>query len=206
MPHRHGEIQSSHLESHSRGLALPQRDVSLDEAPNAQCGTKTEERNKLGLSSRSTFTCPATNAVEAFNIGSMRDSRVMQQDSYIMRTLSVLAMIFLPISTVSTIFGTQFFSTTITPDPSSDNGGVTSSFYVNSRFWLLWIIALPMTLGLLLVWRVWIRRSRMKVKRANKRLVDVETADIGVTNRETSGCHRLCHPRERSHGGSISPR
>jgi hypothetical protein len=59
-------------------------------------------------------------------------------------------------------------------------------------------------MGLLLGWRVWIRRSRRKAKRANKRIVDVETADIGVMNRETSGCHRPCHPRERSHGGSIS--
>ncbi|KIX00001.1 uncharacterized protein Z518_10928 [Rhinocladiella mackenziei CBS 650.93] len=116
----------------------------------------------------------------AFNIGSMRDSRIMQQDSYFMRTLSVLAMIFLPISTVSTVFGTQFFSTDSCLDPSTDHDEVTSSFHVNQRFWLLWVIALPMTFGLLLGWRLWIRRSRKKVNMAAGMHSDEEAINAGV--------------------------
>ncbi|KAF4637688.1 hypothetical protein G7Y89_g403 [Cudoniella acicularis] len=112
----------------------------------------------------------------AFNIGTMHDSRVMRQDSYIMKTLSILAMVFLPISTVSSIFGTQFFSTTTSPDPTSSTGAVTSSFVVNNNIWLLWTISIPVTVALLVGWGVWIDRSQLKAKRLTYWIKDVEKA------------------------------
>jgi Mg2+ and Co2+ transporter CorA len=82
----------------------------------------------------------------------MVDSKVMREDSHVMKTLSVLAMIFLPFSVVTSIFGTQFFSNI----PSTDGGGQYSTS-VSSNFWILWAIAVPFTLVLVTGWRVWIR-------------------------------------------------
>jgi len=93
-----------------------------------------------------------------------------------MRTLSTLAMIFLPISTVSSIFGTQFFTTTTSRDPTSDSGTVTSAFVVSQKFWLLWTISIPITVVLLAGWGIWIRRSQVKAKIPNRCMKDVEKA------------------------------
>src|SRR2546423_12254327 len=90
-----------------------------------------------GWSFQSIIFCPYSENFRAFNIGTMRDSRVMRQDSYVIRTLSILAMIFLPISTVSSIFGTQFFTTTTSPDSTSSSCVLNSSFVVSKKFWLL---------------------------------------------------------------------
>ncbi|KAF8851593.1 hypothetical protein BDZ45DRAFT_695785 [Acephala macrosclerotiorum] len=112
----------------------------------------------------------------AFNIGTMHDSRVMRQDSYVMKTLSILAMVFLPISTVSSIFGTQFFATTTSPDPTSSTGAVTTSFVVNKKIWWLWTISIPVTIVMLIGWGVWIKRSQVKAKRLTYWMKDVEKA------------------------------
>jgi hypothetical protein len=88
------------------------------------------------------------------------DSKVIREDSYIMKTLAVVALIFLPISTVSSIFGTQFFSTITVADPSPD-GPIKSSTYVSSQFWVFWMVAIPLTLAILSGWSLWIRRSKV---------------------------------------------
>lgn len=98
----------------------------------------------------------------------------MRQDSYVMKTLAVLAIIFLPISTVCSIFGTQFFTTTTSSDPTS--GDVTTLFVVNKKFWLLWVISIPVTVTLLGCWIVWIRWSQLKVKLPTSWVKDVEKA------------------------------
>jgi len=110
---------------------------------------------------------------QAFNIGSMRDSKVMREDSYIMKTLAVVAMIFLPISTVSSIFGTQFFNTVTAADPSPD-GPIKSSTYISSQFWIFWTVAIPMTLMILSGWSLWIRRFQPKAQRVRRWVADVE--------------------------------
>ncbi|KAJ6444935.1 para-nitrobenzyl esterase [Purpureocillium lavendulum] len=97
----------------------------------------------------------------AFNIRTMRDSMVMREDSYVMKSLAVLGMVFLPISTVSSIFGTQFFGTASGADASSEGSSSSSkpSTFVTEQFWIFWSIVLPIMIGLLLGWALWIKRS-----------------------------------------------
>jgi hypothetical protein len=76
-----------------------------------------------------------------------------------MRILSILAMIFLPISTVSSVFGTQFF-TSVLPEPSGTGQGDISEarFIMDPNFFLLPAIALPLTtfsVGCWLLWEHW---------------------------------------------------
>lgn len=106
----------------------------------------------------------------------MHDSRVTRQDSYVMKTLSILAMVFLPISTVSSIFGTQFFTTSTSPDPTSSTSAVITSFVINKKIWWLWAISIPVTIVMLVGWGVWIKRSQLKVKRLTYWMKDVEKA------------------------------
>ena len=78
----------------------------------------------------------------------------MRSDSYSVKTLSVLAMVFLPISTVSSIFGTEFFSTAAVGE--APPAGYTT--HVSSRFWVFWAVAVPVTLACLAGWGLWMKR------------------------------------------------
>lgn len=92
----------------------------------------------------------------------------MRSDSYSIKTLSVLAMIFLPISTVSSIFGTEFFSTEAIDD--SDPGSpATYTTYVSSRFWVFWVVAVPVTLFCLLGWGLWMKLFHPKARKVRRR-------------------------------------
>lgn len=100
----------------------------------------------------------------------------MKEDSYVMKTLSILAMVFLPISTVSSVFGTQFFTQTTLPDATSSSG-VGLSLVVSRKFWWLWAISIPLTLTLLVGWGFWIRRSQLKGKGPTNWMEDIERAN-----------------------------
>jgi Mg2+ and Co2+ transporter CorA len=80
-----------------------------------------------------------------------------------MRILSLLGIIFVPISTVSTIFSTPFF----TSSPSQDEHVV-----VNPEIWWLCVVALLLTLAIFAIWIAWDRRER-HVKAMRKLLVKV---------------------------------
>ncbi|KAI1773001.1 hypothetical protein F4818DRAFT_424582 [Hypoxylon cercidicola] len=94
----------------------------------------------------------------AFNIGTLRDSQVMREDSYVMKTLALVALIFVPVGTIATIFGSQFFGTGEVDLP---DGSVQRSTYVTSQFWILWAVAIPATMLLLLGWAHWIKNTKL---------------------------------------------
>ncbi|KAK4234186.1 hypothetical protein C8A03DRAFT_47425 [Achaetomium macrosporum] len=77
----------------------------------------------------------------AFHINTAHDSRVNLANSRSVRLISIVGLVFLPFSTITSIFGTQFFS-------SGDE-----HMNVNPDFWLLWLVAVPVTLLILGVWR-----------------------------------------------------
>lgn len=68
----------------------------------------------------------------------MRNSRITQRDSYSLKALSLVATVFLPISTVATVFSTPFFEASgpsTSPQASAVQGGGT--LLVHGKFWLL---------------------------------------------------------------------
>ncbi|KAH8881790.1 hypothetical protein GQ53DRAFT_667085, partial [Thozetella sp. PMI_491] len=79
----------------------------------------------------------------AFHIGAVHDSRIGLRDSRSMRIISIVGTIFIPFSAISSVFGTQFFTS------------VGPYMYVNPEFWILWAIAMPITLTVLIIWLVW---------------------------------------------------
>jgi Mg2+ and Co2+ transporter CorA len=71
---------------------------------------------------------------------------VTQQDSKSMKTIAFLTLIFLPASTVASIFGSQFFNLSV------DQDGV-PHFIFSHWFWIMWVIVLPITAILVAIWR-----------------------------------------------------
>jgi len=82
----------------------------------------------------------------SFNLVTQLDSRAIQRDSKSMKTIAFMTMFFLPVSTVATIFGAQFFTV---------GSEAPSHLQISPDFWILWAIAAPFTLVVVIVWRLW---------------------------------------------------
>jgi Mg2+ and Co2+ transporter CorA len=82
----------------------------------------------------------------SFNIVTQGDSRLMQSESQSMKTIAVMTLVFMPLSTVASVFGSEFMY-------SKDEPG--HHLTVSQDFWLLWLIAVPLTIIVVVVWRVW---------------------------------------------------
>lgn len=83
--------------------------------------------------------------LQAFNAVNQRDSQAMRVDSQAMKAVAIMTMLFLPVTAVSGIYGSAFF----TFDPGSQ-GVVTAN-----GFGTFWIITLPLTLAIFVVYGVW---------------------------------------------------
>jgi Mg2+ and Co2+ transporter CorA len=82
----------------------------------------------------------------SFNIVTQGDSRLMQSESQSMKTIAVMTLIFMPLSTVASVFGTEFMR--VEDEPGH-------RILVSQDFWLLWAIAAPLTIVVIVLWRVW---------------------------------------------------
>lgn len=82
----------------------------------------------------------------SFHLVTVADSRIMHSESASMKSIAVTTLIFLPLSTIASIFGTQFMKL---------DENAPFHVRVSPDFWLLWVVALPLTAVVLLVWRVW---------------------------------------------------
>lgn len=89
----------------------------------------------------------------SFNMVAQRDSRIMLSESQSMKTIAVTTLIFLPLSTVAGVFGTEFINI---------GDGPGNHITVSQDFWLLWVIAAPLTIVVFLVWRVWYRNAKRR--------------------------------------------
>jgi Mg2+ and Co2+ transporter CorA len=82
----------------------------------------------------------------SFNIVTQGDSRLMQSESQSMKTIAIMTLFFMPVSTVASIFGTEFIHI---------EDGPGNRIEISRDFWLLWLIAVPLTIVVLVIWRVW---------------------------------------------------
>ncbi|KAF3036729.1 hypothetical protein E8E12_007981 [Didymella heteroderae] len=91
----------------------------------------------------------------SFHLVTVGDSRIMMSENQSMKTIAVMTLIFMPLGTVAGIFGTQFMK--LDEDEPWH-------IRVSQDFWLLWVIAVPLTLIVLFIWRVWyyVVRGRLR--------------------------------------------
>ncbi|KAF8850097.1 hypothetical protein BDZ45DRAFT_603309 [Acephala macrosclerotiorum] len=90
-----------------------------------------------------------------------------KQDSSAMKTIAILGIVFLPGTFLASIFSTTFFDFQNAPNLSS---------VVSPRFWIYWVVAVPITLIIVSMWYIWER------KRA--RMFELEEAQLGGNSDE----------------------
>lgn len=74
---------------------------------------------------------------------------IAQKDSGVMRSLGILTMTFLPATFITAFFSTTFFQ-------FNDNG-----WKASDKIWVYWVVTIPSTLLVLLIWRRWSRVSSL---------------------------------------------
>ncbi|KAL4908528.1 hypothetical protein BDW74DRAFT_175210 [Aspergillus multicolor] len=94
----------------------------------------------------------------SFHLVTQEGNEFLQADSSTMATIAFVTLVFLPITTVSTIFGSQFFNT------APDN----ASIEVSKDFWIFWVVSIPLTLLVLLGWTLWQRKGAVNTHNAWK--------------------------------------
>ncbi|KAF9701755.1 hypothetical protein EKO04_000282 [Ascochyta lentis] len=87
----------------------------------------------------------------SFHLVTQGDSRTMQSENQSMKTIAVMTLIFMPLGTIAGIFGTQFMRL---------DENAPFHMHVSQDFWLLWIIAVPLTVIVTVIWRVWYYDAR----------------------------------------------
>ena len=96
----------------------------------------------------------------AFNLVSQFDSRTSvrianatQSDSAAMRTIAYVTLIFFPATFASALFSTSFFNF----DAS------TGVWAVSGKFWIYWMVSIPLTALCILSWCYWRTLSRLPI-------------------------------------------
>ncbi|GFG18681.1 hypothetical protein IFM5058_09251 [Aspergillus udagawae] len=87
----------------------------------------------LLLRSKALYERLKTETTVAFN-------RITQRDSSVMKSISILTMVFLPATFMSTIFSTPFFQ--------DDDG----QWKVSDDFWIYWAATIPLTFVIFVIW------------------------------------------------------
>ncbi|KAB8360875.1 hypothetical protein FH972_024609 [Carpinus fangiana] len=85
-------------------------------------------------------------------------ARSTKQDSISVSTFTFITAFFLPGSFIATIFSMTMFDWHL--DASS--AGTSSASYVSNRFWIYWVIVVPLTIATLLGWYIWYRFAKAK--------------------------------------------
>ncbi|KAK4179781.1 hypothetical protein QBC36DRAFT_61163 [Triangularia setosa] len=104
-----------------------------------------------------------------------------KRDSSSMKTLSLLGAIFLPATYLASVFSMTFFDFNDNNNYSRSNGPVSGSTstgtgeerenqVVSPDLWIYFVITVPLTLLIVLIWRIWDKRRDRKY--------EVEDADI----------------------------
>ena len=127
----------------------------------------------------------------SFHLVTQGDSRLMQSENKSMKTIAVVTLIFMPLSTTAGIFGSQFMKL---------DEDAPFHIRVSQDFWLLWIIAVPLTAIVLLVWRVWYIEARDRLvdelppqKDGERRWLGWKTAILRRKKRKNDVMHRTDH-------------
>ncbi|KAK6193979.1 hypothetical protein LQW54_011908 [Pestalotiopsis sp. IQ-011] len=88
---------------------------------------------------------------------SFRVAHATGLDSTAMKVLAIVTVVFLPPSFIATLFSMSMFNWQ-SSESTSDNG---SSEIVASNFWIYWATTVPLTLVILVAYRLWWRKQKV---------------------------------------------
>lgn len=93
-----------------------------------------------------------------------RLAHAAKRDSTSMKTLSLLGAIFLPATYLASVFSMTFFNFQDQNNNSNNNGNEDEPV-VSKDLWIYFVIAIPMTLVVVLIWHLWDRRRERRYQR-----------------------------------------
>jgi uncharacterized membrane protein len=93
-----------------------------------------------------------------FNHISQQDNAMLMRDSASVKAIAVITLVFLPVTTVATICGSQFFY-------SADNGGIV----MDPSGWLMFAVSTVLSLILLLAWGCYAQSLERRFARGRRR-------------------------------------
>lgn len=103
----------------------------------------------------------------SFNLVAQQDSRSFKVDNKLMMLIAVLTLVFLPTSTIASIFGTQFFAFN---QPQHDpTGGINNAsdvragILVSRQFWIFWALVAATTVLVCSLSLVYFQRMRSSI-------------------------------------------
>jgi len=100
----------------------------------------------------------------SFNLVTQQDSRSFKIDNKLMKLIAMLTLVFLPTSTIASIFGTQFFTFNQPQhDPTNNNNSASDTkvdMLVSHQFWIFWVLVGATTV--LVCSLSWVHFHRMK--------------------------------------------
>jgi len=90
----------------------------------------------------------------SFHLVTQRDSRIMRLEALSMKMIAVVTLLFVPLGAVAAVFGAQLINI---------EDEAPFRLHVSQDFWLLWVIAFPLTCLVWVIWRVSSRKERAKL-------------------------------------------
>lgn len=90
--------------------------------------------------------------LQFFNHVSLRDTGIMMRDSSSLRSIALITLFFLPVTTVATICGSEFFYY------SSENEKRTQSIHMDPAAWNMFIVSGIVTVILMGAWTLQLKR------------------------------------------------
>ncbi|KAF2107123.1 hypothetical protein BDV96DRAFT_305680 [Lophiotrema nucula] len=96
-------------------------------------------------------------------------ARAVRIDSTFMRTIAYLTLVFLPGAYIATIFGMNFFGF----------DSQTRRLVVSDTFWHYWVVNVPFTLAVMLVWKVLVLREQERARKEAEGRGSNEAAEEG---------------------------
>lgn len=93
---------------------------------------------------------------QAGNEVNARIAATTSLDSAAMKTLAFVTTIFSPLSFVASLFSIPVFDWQASSEDGSSDHSV-----VSSRFWIYWVVSVPLTAATLLGWRLWWKRQKV---------------------------------------------
>ncbi|KAK4188600.1 hypothetical protein QBC35DRAFT_382171 [Podospora australis] len=99
-----------------------------------------------------------------FNHISQQDNAMLMRDSSSVKAIALITLIFLPVTTVATICGSEFFY-------SSDTGGESRSIQMDPSGWIMFGVSSALTLLFMWLW-VWYTKSLEKRFARGRKIMD----------------------------------
>lgn len=116
-----------------------------------------------------------------------------KRDSAAMKTISLLGAIFFPGAFLASVFSTSFFDFSPASQDAAGASADSAMAMVSSKFWIYWVITIPVTMAIVGVWWIWERKRDERYEREDKDLEkgseDMERDIMAAMRKRTMSKH-----------------